>query len=98
MGAPGQGPPALVQWAPLVRRLGRFHFDGVKKGLRAWLFRDLWDLGGSSALTQFIPLTPKSLETVSRYRVSRFCSSAPAPRCGLPPPAPVFTLLTSTTI
>lgn len=86
MGAPGRGPPALVQWSPLVgvvlqtqhRCLGRFHFDGVRKGLHAWLFRDLWDLRGSSALIQFIPLTAKSLETISRYRVSRFCSSSPS--------------------
>lgn len=80
------------------RSLGGFPFDGVKKGLCARLFRDLWDLRGSSALIQFIPLTPKSLETISRYRVSRFCSSASASRCRLPPLAPVFTLLTNTTI
>lgn len=35
-GAPGQGPPALVQWAPLVDVSVVSIFDGVKKGLCAW--------------------------------------------------------------
>lgn len=60
----------LHSLATFGRHLTRSHVGGVQKGLCTWLFRDLWVLRGSSALIQFIPWTPKSLEPLSRMEAA----------------------------